>query len=64
MGGAVDYSAVAIELTGSTAIMLRSMADIARSAGFDLDRIATKLECLAVFAFGGPAEDDDAVNTA
>ncbi|MBE7285908.1 EcsC family protein, partial [Salmonella enterica] len=24
----------------------------------------TKLECLAVFSFGGPSEDDDAVNTA
>jgi len=30
----------------------------------DLDRIDTKLECLAVFSFGGPSEDDDAVNTA
>ncbi|MBJ3353015.1 EcsC family protein, partial [Salmonella enterica subsp. enterica serovar Typhimurium] len=39
-------------------------ADIARSEGFDLDRIDTKLECLAVFSYGGPSEDDDAVNTA
>ncbi|WP_336152943.1 EcsC family protein, partial [Escherichia coli] len=56
--------ALAIELPVSTTIMLRSIADIARSEGFDLDRIDTKLECLAVFSFGGPSEDDDAVNTA
>lgn len=64
IGGAFGFSALAIELPVSTTIMLRSIADIARSEGFDLDRIDTKLECLAVFSFGGPSEDDDAVNTA
>ncbi|MCZ6284545.1 EcsC family protein, partial [Escherichia coli] len=63
IGGAFGFSALAIELPVSTTIMLRSIADIARSEGFDLDRIDTKLECLAVFSFGGPSEDDDAVNT-
>lgn len=64
IGGAFGFSALAIELPVSTTIMLRSIADIARSEGFDLDRIDTKLECLAVFSYGGPSEDDDAVNTA
>ncbi|MCZ5534582.1 EcsC family protein, partial [Escherichia coli] len=55
IGGAFGFSALAIELPVSTTIMLRSIADIARSEGFDLDRIDTKLECLAVFSFGGPS---------
>ncbi|NEM79232.1 EcsC family protein, partial [Escherichia coli] len=48
----------------STTIMLRSVADIARSEGFDLDKVETKQACLEVFALGGPSENDDAVDTA
>ncbi len=42
-----------IELPVSTAIILRSIADIARSEGHDLSRMETKLACLEVFALGG-----------
>lgn len=64
VGGAFGFTALAIELPVSTTIMLRSVADIARSEGFDLDKVETKQACLEVFALGGPSEDDDAVDTA
>lgn len=64
VGGAFGFTALAIELPVSTTIMLRSVADVARSEGFDLDKVETKQACLEVFALGGPSEDDDAVDTA
>lgn len=64
VGGAFGFTALAIELPVSTTIMLRSVADVARSEGFDLDKVETKQACLEVFALGGPSKDDDAVDTA
>lgn len=64
VGGAFGFSALAIELPVSTTIMLRSVADIARSEGFDLSSLETKQACLEVFALGGPTQSDDAVDTA
>ncbi|HCH3990520.1 TPA: EcsC family protein [Vibrio parahaemolyticus] len=64
IGGAFGFTALAIELPISTTIMLRSVADIARSEGFDLNDNRTKIACLEVFALGGPSEEDDAVDTA
>ncbi|WP_368207676.1 EcsC family protein [Aeromonas sp. s12] len=64
VGGAFGFTALAIELPISTTIMLRSVADIARSEGFDLEKVETKQACLEVFALGGPSEGDDAVETA
>ncbi|EFA4342974.1 EcsC family protein [Escherichia coli] len=64
VGGTFGFSALAIELPLSTTIMLRSVADIARSEGFDLDKVETKQACLEVLALGGPSENDDAVDTA
>lgn len=64
VGGAFGFAALAIELPISTTIMLRSVADVARSEGFDLDKVETKQACLEVFALGGPSEEDDAVDTA
>jgi hypothetical protein len=52
--------ALAIELPVSTTVMLRSIADIARSEGERLTSPETKLACLEVFAFGGPSQRDDA----
>lgn len=63
VGGAFGFTALAIELPVSTTIMLRSVADVARSEGFDLDKVETKQACLEVFALGGPSEED-AVETA
>jgi hypothetical protein len=53
IGGAFGLLALPVELPISTVIMLRSIADIARSEGHDLSRVETQLECLEVFALGG-----------
>ncbi len=58
-GGFFGLSALAIELPVTTSIMLRSIADIARSKGFDLNDPETKLACLEVFALGGNSKRDD-----
>lgn len=64
VGGAFGFTALAFELPVSMTIMLRSVADIARSEGFDLDKVETKQACLEVFALGGRSEDDDSVEIA
>jgi hypothetical protein len=54
-GGAFGLLTLAVELPISTTIMLRSIADVARSQGEDLASIPGKLACLEVFALGaGP----------
>ena len=62
-GGAFGLSAIPMELPVSTIIMLRSIADIARSEGEDLDDPEVKLNCLQVFALGGKTIKDDAAET-
>ena len=51
---------MAIELPISTTIMLRSIADIARSEDQDIFSIESKIACIEVFAFGGSSQRDDA----
>ncbi len=58
-GGFFGLPALAIELPVTTTIMLRSIADIARSKGFDLNDTETKLACIEVFALGGNSKRDD-----
>lgn len=55
-GGAFGIAALPVELPVSTTIMLRSIADIARSEGEDLDDPETLLACLEVFALGSGNE--------
>jgi hypothetical protein len=62
-GGALGLAALPIELPISTAVMLRSIADIARSEGEHVRTIETRLACLEVFALGGTAKSDDAAET-
>lgn len=62
-GGAFGLPALAIELPVSTTIILRSIADIARSEGENIKLAETRLACLEVFALGGPARNDDAVES-
>jgi hypothetical protein len=59
-GGAWGIPALVIELPISTTIMLRSIADIARSEGEDIRLPEPKLACLEVFALGGRTSKDDA----
>ncbi len=58
-GGALGIVALPIELPLSTTVMLRSIADIARSEGEDLEDPEAALACLEVFALGGHAAAGD-----
>jgi len=62
-GGALGLPALIIELPVATTIMLRSIADIARSEGEDLRRAESQLACLEVFALGGRTSKDDVANS-
>lgn len=57
-GGAFGLAALTVELPVTTTIIFRSICDIARSEGEDLDHAETRLQCLAVLALGGGARDD------
>jgi len=63
LGGAFGLASLPVELPLSTTIMLRSIADIARSEGHDVSLPATKLACLEVFALGGRSTVDDAAES-
>ncbi len=63
VGGFFGIGALALELPVSTTIMLRSIADIARSEGESLQDPDAKLACLEVFALGGKSKSDDAVES-
>ena len=62
-GGAFGLPALVIELPVSTVVMLRSIADIARSEGEPIRTPEGKLACLEVFALGGNKRRDDAVES-
>lgn len=62
-GGAVGVAALPVELPVSTILMLRSIADIARSEQHDLSSINVRLACLEVFALGGGSPSDNAAET-
>ena len=51
-----------LELPFSTTVMLRSIADHARAEGEDLAQPEARMNCLMVFALGGPTTGDDAVD--
>ena len=59
VGGFFGLAAIAVELPISTSIMLRSIADIARSEGEFITTLETKMACLEVFALGGESDLDD-----
>lgn len=63
LGGVFGFSALFIELPVSTTIMMRAVADVARSEGFSLDDFATKRACIEVFALGGNTDADDGTET-
>ncbi|AXO88268.1 EcsC family protein [Pseudomonas sp. K1(2024)] len=63
LGGAFGAPALFVELPVSTTLMMRAVADVARSEGFDLSELSTKQACIEVFALGGPGDSDDAAET-
>ncbi len=62
-GGFWGITALGVELPASTTVMLRSIADIARSEDHDLGDPAIKIACIEVFALGGPSSKDDGAET-
>ena len=63
IGGFFGLPALAVELPISTTIMLRSIADIARSEAEPIASIESKLACIEVFALGGADVGDDAAES-
>jgi hypothetical protein len=59
IGGFFGIAALLLELPVSTTIMLRSIAEIARSQGESILGADTKLACLEVFAMGGSSRLDE-----
>jgi hypothetical protein len=57
--GAVGFYSLIVELPFSTMVMLRSIADVARSEGHDVSLVETRLACLEVFALGGGGTSSD-----
>jgi hypothetical protein len=62
-GGFLGLPALPVELPFSTTIILRSIADIARSEGQRLSEPGVKIACVEVFALGGPSSGDDGLDT-
>ncbi|MCD4751059.1 MAG: EcsC family protein [Thermoanaerobaculales bacterium] len=63
VGGAFGLASLAVELPITTTIILRSVADVARSEGEDLRNLKARLACLEVFAYGGRNPADDAAES-
>ena len=58
-GGAFGVSSLPVELSVSTIIILRSIADIARNEGEDLSNPDVALACLQVFALGAHDREEN-----
>lgn len=63
VGGFFGPAALLAELPVTTALMLRSIADVAHSQGEELDSPEARTACMEVFALGGRAREDDAADT-
>ncbi|MFZ3045377.1 MAG: EcsC family protein [Desulfatirhabdiaceae bacterium] len=63
IGGFFGLPALTIELPVSTTIMLRSIADIARSEGEIITETASQIACIEVFALGGSNKSDNATDS-
>jgi hypothetical protein len=62
-GGMVGLPGLVVELPLSLTVMLRSIADHAAAQGEDLSQVASRLECLTVFAYGTRSHEDDAASS-
>jgi hypothetical protein len=63
VGGFFGLPALALELPVSTTLLLRAIADIARSEGEPIKSTESRLACLEVFALGGNSRSDDATES-
>ena len=57
--GFVGLPGVVFDIPFTTATILRSIAQVARDAGEDIEAEDTKRACLEVLTFGGPGAGDD-----
>jgi len=64
IGGFFGLPGLVFELPFSTTLMLRSIADIARSEGEDISSVDSRLACMTVFGLGGRARSDNSAETA
>ena len=64
IGGSAGLPTAMAEIGVSTALILRSIQDVARSYGQDLSDPMTLAECVAVLGRGGPSKDDDDADVA
>jgi hypothetical protein len=62
VGGFFGPLATLAELPFTTTVILRSIADIARSEGEDLSNRDTRIACVQVFALGARTKEDDAAD--
>ncbi len=62
-GGFFGLPGLAVELPLTTGIMLRSIASIGAEFGADLSDPVVRLQCLAIFSYGGPSAGDDAMES-
>ena len=63
VGGFFGLPGALLELPVATTLILRSVADIARSEGEDFADPQARLACVEVFAYGGRPANDDAAET-
>ncbi len=61
--GALGIMALPLELPVSTCLMLRSIAEIARSEGHNIAQPETKLSCMEVLALGAKDAGEEAVES-
>jgi len=64
VGGFFGLAGTLVELPVTTTLIMRSVADIARSEGFAITDPVVQAECVQVFALGGRSSDDDAADSA
>jgi len=64
IGGFFGLKGTLVELPITTTLIMRSVADIARSEGFSVNDPLVQGECVQVFALGGRSSDDDAADSA
>ncbi|GAA4805331.1 EcsC family protein [Lysobacter hankyongensis] len=62
-GGFFGWTGLLVEIPASTTVMLRAIADVARSEGFSLADPSVQRDCIAVFSLGGTGAADDAAET-
>ena len=63
VGGIGGLGTTVVELPVTTTLILRSIQEVAREHGEDLDAPEVRAACIAVFGLGGPGRADDGVDS-